>query len=313
MAASAPSLPANRIGAYEIVGKLGAGGMGVVYQAVDRKLERTVALKFLGTGEPHPVDKERLLHEARAASVLDHPNIAPVHAVEEADGGRLFIVMTYYEGESLAERLRGGRLGVENAVDLACQVACGLEHAHAHGIIHRDIKPSNVMITREGVAKIVDFGLAHHFGPTESTQSANLSGTLLYMSPEQVMGKPVDSRTDLWSLGVVLYQMLTGRLPFEGENPAAAILAIMNAAPAPCPSWKRGCRRSSTERCPRTRQRATRRAPSCAGTCGDSRPSNRRRRSAGENGCGPPPNRVDEWLRDCFGRRWPFPWQQWSS
>lgn len=240
MAASAPSLPANRIGAYEIVGKLGAGGMGVVYQAVDRKLERTVALKFLGTGEPHPVDKERLLHEARAASVLDHPNIAPVHAVEEADDGRLFIVMTYYEGESLAERLRGGRLGVENAVDLACQVACGLEHAHAHGIIHRDIKPSNVMITREGVAKIVDFGLAHHFGPTESTQSANLSGTLLYMSPEQVMGKPVDSRTDLWSLGVVLYQMLTGRLPFEGENPAAAILAIMNAAPAPCPELGEG-------------------------------------------------------------------------
>jgi len=238
MAASAPSLPANCIGAYQIVGKLGAGGMGVVYKAVDRRLERTVALKFLG--ETHPADKERLLHEARVASALDHPNIATVHAVEEADDGRLFIVMTYYEGESLADRLRGGPLRYEKAIDLASQVAHGLEHAHAHGIIHRDIKPSNVMITREGVAKIVDFGLTHHFGPMESTQSTNLSGTLLYMSPEQVMGKPVDSRTDLWSLGVVLYQMLTGRLPFEGENPAAAILAIMNAAPAPCPELEQG-------------------------------------------------------------------------
>ena len=238
MAASAPSLPGNRIGAYEIVGKLGAGGMGVVYEAVDRRLERRVALKFLG--ETQPADKERLLHEARVASALDHPNIAAVHAVEETDDGRLFIVMTYYEGESLADRLRGGRLSVENAIDLACQVARGLEHAHAHGVIHRDIKPSNVMITRDGVAKIVDFGLAHHFAPTESTQSTNLSGTLLYMSPEQVTGKPVDLRTDLWSLGVVLYQMLTGRLPFEGENPAAAILAILNSKPAPCPELDGG-------------------------------------------------------------------------
>jgi tetratricopeptide (TPR) repeat protein len=238
MASSAPSLPANRIGAYEIVGKLGAGGMGVVYEAVDRRLERTVALKFLS--ETRPADKKRLLHEARVASALDHPNIATVHGVEETDDGRLFIVMTYYEGESLAERLRGGPLPYEKAIDLASQVARGLEHAHAHGIIHRDIKPSNVVITREGVAKIVDFGLAHHFGPTESTQSANLSGTLLYMSPEQVMGKAVDSRTDLWSLGVVLYQMLTGRLPFEGENPAAAVQAIMNAAPAACPELEEG-------------------------------------------------------------------------
>jgi eukaryotic-like serine/threonine-protein kinase len=238
MAALAPSLPGSRIGAYKIVGKLGAGGMGVVYEAVDLKLERRVALKFLG--ETRPADKERLLREARVASALDHPNIAAVHAVEETNDGRLFIVMTYYEGESLADKLRCGPLDVECAINLACQIARGLEHAHAHGIIHRDIKPSNVMITSDGVAKIVDFGLAHHFGPSESTQSGTLNGTLLYMSPEQVMGKPVDLRTDLWSLGVVLYEMLTGRLPFDGENPAAGIMAIVNSAPASCPELEDG-------------------------------------------------------------------------
>ncbi len=232
MAAPRPAL--ERVGDYQVLGKAGAGAMGVVYKAFDPKLNRPVALKFLAE-EVETGDRERLLREARAASALDHPNIATVHAAGEAEDGRLFIVMGYYEGESLAQKMRDGALQPEKAINIALQVARGLEHAHAHGVVHRDIKPSNVMLTQEGVAKIVDFGLARHFTPSGSTQSADISGTVPYMSPEQAAGKPVDTRTDIWSLGVLLYQMLSGRLPFQGDSAVSTALAIMNAPPGPIP------------------------------------------------------------------------------
>ncbi|MGB9106771.1 MAG: protein kinase [Terriglobales bacterium] len=233
MAQAAATMQATRIGGYEVLGRLGAGGMGVVYKADDLKLKRLVALKFLATEAVAAADKERLLREARAASALDHPNIATVHAVEEAEDGRLFIVMAYYEGETLAEKMRGGPLQPAKAIHIASQVARGLQHAHTHGVVHRDIKPSNVIMTSEGMAKIVDFGLARQFAPFGTTQTASLAGTLSYMSPEQASGKPVDVRTDIWSLGVVLYQMLTGRLPFDKESAGSTVLAILNSPPAP--------------------------------------------------------------------------------
>jgi serine/threonine protein kinase/Flp pilus assembly protein TadD len=229
----APTVHADRIGNYQVLERLGAGGMGVVYKALDLKLNRTVALKFLAEEGFDPPDRERLLREARAASALDHANIGTVYGVEDADDGRLFIVMAFYDGETLAQKLRHGPLSRERSINIACQVARGLQHAHLHGVVHRDIKPSNVILTSDGVAKIVDFGLARRFTASASTQSGGLSGTLLYMSPEQAMAKLVDARSDIWSLGVMLYQMLTGRLPFSGENAADTLLAILHSPPAP--------------------------------------------------------------------------------
>ncbi|HEX3121489.1 MAG TPA: protein kinase [Candidatus Acidoferrum sp.] len=218
---------------YRITQKLGAGGMGVVYKALDLKLERTVALKFLPqdmvvTG----ADRERLLREARAASTLDHPNIGVIHGLEESDDRQFFIVMGYYEGMTLAEKLDRGLLPVREALDLAIQIARGLSAAHARNIVHRDIKPSNVIITPDNVAKIVDFGLARVVASASATQSMSLTGTLPYMAPEQILGEPVDQRSDVWALGVVLVQMLTGSHPFVRPNTAAMTFAILNQAPS---------------------------------------------------------------------------------
>src|SRR4051812_34802180 len=188
MSGQAPSIPAGSIPGYEVQGKLGAGGMGVVYKALDLKLNRTVALKFLSTNEVSAENRDKLLREARAASALDHPNIAAVHTIEETADGRTFIVLAYYEGETLADKVRRGPLQPAHAVNLALQIAHGLQHAHARNLTHRDIKPSNVLITNDGTAKILDFGLARVHGPTESTETATLSGTLLYMPPEQAQG-----------------------------------------------------------------------------------------------------------------------------
>ena len=232
MGERAASIPVGRIAGYEVQGKLGAGGMGVVYKAVDLKLNRTVALKFLSDEEVTGDDRDQLLHEARASSALDHPNIATVHTVEETGDGRTFIVMGYYEGETLASKIRQGPMQPAHAVNIALQIAAGLQHAHARNIVHRDIKPSNVLITNDGTAKILDFGLARMHGPTASTESASLKGTLFYMSPEQVQGKPLDARCDIWALGVVIYQMLTARLPFYTDNAASTINAIQESAPA---------------------------------------------------------------------------------
>jgi eukaryotic-like serine/threonine-protein kinase len=218
---------------YRITQKLGAGGMGVVYKATDLKLERTVALKFL---PPDMVvtgaDRERLLREARAASTLDHPNIGVIHGLEESEDRQFFIVMGYYEGMTLAEKLDRGVVPIREALDLAIQIARGLGAAHSRNIVHRDIKPSNVIITPDNVAKIVDFGLARVVASASATQSISLTGTLPYMAPEQILGEPVDQRSDVWALGVVLVQMITGSHPFVRPNTAAMTFAILNQPPS---------------------------------------------------------------------------------
>jgi serine/threonine-protein kinase len=207
--------------------------MGVVYKAIDLKLDRTVALKFLpadlGAGE---TEKERFLREAKTASSLDHTNIGVIHGIEETADGRLFIVMAYYEGETLAQKIRRGPLGTVEALDLAIQIARGLAEAHSRNIIHRDVKPSNVIVTQKGVAKIVDFGLARIVETTSATHSVGISGTVGYMSPEQALSKPLDQRTDLWALGVTLAEMLGARNPFQRESAGATMLAILHQPPA---------------------------------------------------------------------------------
>jgi len=226
--------PGERVANYQIVGLIGAGGMGVVYKALDLKLERTVALKFL----PPDLDitekeKERLLKEARTASSLDHAHIGVIHGIEETPDGRIFIVMAYYEGESLSQRIRRGPIPFREAVDIAIQIAQGLAEAHSRNIIHRDVKPSNVMITSQGVAKIVDFGLARVVSTPSTSQTGGTTGTVGYMSPEQTLGKAVDPRTDIWALGVILAEMVTGQNPFRRETAPSMIVAILNEPPRP--------------------------------------------------------------------------------
>ena len=216
---------------YEVVARVGAGGMGVVYKARDRKLERTVALKFLPPGlNASKLDKERFLKEARIASSLDHPNTGVIHGIEETPDGQTFIVMAYYEGESLAHRIDAGPLPPAEVVEIALQIAHGLGEAHGHNIIHRDIKPSNVMLTPSGIVKIVDFGLAHVSEAT-ATLTHGAVGTLTYISPEQAKGKVSDQRSDIWALGVTLTEALTGENPFQRENMAATFMAILNDPP----------------------------------------------------------------------------------
>jgi eukaryotic-like serine/threonine-protein kinase len=206
---------------YRILSPLGIGGMGVVYRAEDTRLRRPVALKFLPpTLTPHPRAKERFLNEARAAAALDHPNICTVYEIGETAEGQLYIAMALYEGETLKRRLERGPLPVAEALSIALQVARGLARAHRRGIVHRDIKPANLMMTSDGVAKILDFGIARLPGQTLSDP---LLGTPSYMSPEQERMGEVDARSDVWSLGVVLHEMLTGRLPGRGgrDEPSA--------------------------------------------------------------------------------------------
>jgi serine/threonine protein kinase len=217
---------------YKIIKKLGAGGMGVVYKAEDTKLKRTVALKFLPPELTRDVDaKERFIREAQAASSLDHPNICNIHEINETEDGQLFIVMACYEGQTLKQKIGSGQLSVDETIAIAVQIAQGLERAHEEGIVHRDIKPANIIITDRGEVKILDFGLAKLAGQAQLTKDTSTLGTVAYMSPEQVSGKEVDQRTDIWSLGVVLYEMLTGELPFKGDYEQAVIYAILNEEP----------------------------------------------------------------------------------
>ena len=219
---------------YRILEKIGGGGMGVVYKAEDSRLRRTIAIKFLApelTRDDRA--KERFVREARLASSLDHPHICTVHEVDETADGHVFLVMSFYDGESLKHRIERGPLAIEHAIDLATQIADGLASAHARGIVHRDIKPANVMVTRDDAAKIVDFGLAKLPEMTAITQVGSTWGTVNYMSPEQARGEPVDHRTDLWALGIVLYEMLVGRVPFKGDSAQASMYAILNAPPEP--------------------------------------------------------------------------------
>jgi len=220
-------------GRYEIIEELGRGGMGVVYKAVDTKLKRTVALKFLPFEWTYDAEaKERFVREAQAAAALDHPHICTVHEIDEAEE-RMFISMAFLEGESLKAKIERSPLEIDEAMDLGMQVADGLKEAHKKGVIHRDIKSANIMVTESGQAKIMDFGLARVSGGTLLTRQGMTMGTIAYMSPEQARGEEVDHRTDIWSLGVVLYEMLAGRLPFPGEQDQAVIYAILKEQPKP--------------------------------------------------------------------------------
>jgi serine/threonine protein kinase/tetratricopeptide (TPR) repeat protein len=218
---------------YTILDNIGEGGMGIVYKARDNRLDRTVALKFLAPGlTASQDDRQRFIREAKNVAALNHPNICTIYNAEEYDGAQ-FIVMEYIEGKSLAENLKRGRFKPETVIEYALQITSALKEAHARGIIHRDIKSDNIMITQDDRVKVMDFGLAKLKGSAKVTQTGKMIGTVTNMSPEQVQGEPADERSDIWSLGIVLYQMLTGELPYYGDYQHAVMYSILNDDPAP--------------------------------------------------------------------------------
>jgi serine/threonine-protein kinase len=200
---------------YKILEKLGEGGMGVVYKAQDMKLDRIVALKFLPSHlTASEEEKSRFLQEAKAASALNHPNVCTIYGIEEHDGQQ-FIEMEYVDGAMLESKIQGAGLKIQDALTYAIQIGEALAEAHAKGITHRDIKSSNIMVNSKNQIKVMDFGLAKLKGSLKLTRAASTIGTLAYMPPEQIQGGEADERSDIFSFGVVLYEMLTGRLPFE--------------------------------------------------------------------------------------------------
>lgn len=219
---------------YRILEKLGEGGMGAVYKAEDIKLKRTIALKFLPPEMTRSgTAKQRFVREAQVAASLEHPNVCTIHEIEETGDGQLFICMAYCTGEPLASRLKRGPLELNESVDIAIGIARGLAEAHSHGIIHRDIKPSNVMIADQNEVKILDFGIAKHAGDPSITSTGLAVGTPAYMAPEQAAGMEIDRRADIWSLGVVLYRMVSGDLPFRESSTPALLQAICGKEPEP--------------------------------------------------------------------------------
>jgi eukaryotic-like serine/threonine-protein kinase len=219
---------------YQILERLGGGGMGVVYKARDLRLDRLAALKFLASQRGAPEEqKRRFIREAKAASALDHPNLCTIYEIGETEDGALFIAMALYEGETLRDRVRRGSLPVEEAIEIAAQIASGLAAAHERGIVHRDVKAANVILTAGGPVKLVDFGVAKLADQSRLTRAGMAMGTTAYMSPEQFRGEPAGPRADIWSLGVLLYQMVTGRLPFEERSETETIRAILERDPRP--------------------------------------------------------------------------------
>jgi len=227
------SLGSLLAGKYRVLEEVGHGGMGVVYKAEDMKLKRIVAIKFLPRElSMNPEARERFIQEARTAAALSHPNICTIHEVDESVD-KPFIVMEYVEGENLREKIKKGPLPIGEALDITIQAADGLEKAHQRGVVHRDVKSANIMVTGSGQAKIMDFGLAKLRGGSAFTKEGTTLGTIAYMSPEQARGDKVDARTDIWSLGIVLYELASGNLPFRGDLESAVIHNIIHEEPTP--------------------------------------------------------------------------------
>ena len=235
-----PLTAGTKVSHYEIISKIGAGGMGEVYLAEDSQLDRKVALKFLPSHlSQNEASRARFTREAKAAAKLDHPNIVPVYEVGEFQG-RPFFAMAHIEGQTLREVIKQGKLSVADAVDLTMQICEGLNEAHSAGVVHRDIKPANIIIDKKGKPRLLDFGLATVAGQEKLTKTGSTFGTASYMSPEQVQGQKVDHRSDIFSVGVVLYEMIAGRLPFKGEHDAAVAYSIVHEDPEEVASLRPG-------------------------------------------------------------------------
>src|ERR1700758_895977 len=229
MAAKKPA----KIGKYDVIDVIGRGGMGIVYKATDPFLDRLVAIKMMTGGySDNPDLLKRFFREAQSTGSLQHPNIVTVFELGDHEGNP-YLVMEYLEGESLDSIITSHQqLSLLEKINFIIEVCHGLSHAHRRGIVHRDIKPANIMVSKEGVVKIVDFGIAH-IGAKNVTKTGQIMGSVSYMAPEQVNGKPVDARTDIFSTGVVLYQLFTYRHPFDGESTAATLLKIIHDPPPP--------------------------------------------------------------------------------
>ena len=230
-------LTGKRIGQYHVTGRIGEGGMGVVYRARDTELDRTVAIKVLPAERVADADrKRRFLHEAKAVSALNHPNIVTIHTIVH-DGGAECIVMEYVAGRTLAEAIAKKGLPLKEALRIAIEIADAMAAAHTAGIVHRDLKPSNIMVTESGRVKVLDFGLAKLVessavpGSSANTEAGKVVGTAAYMSPEQAQGQKVDARSDVFSFGCVLYEMLTGRRAFQGDSAISTLAAIIHLEP----------------------------------------------------------------------------------